>query len=65
MISLKSKKLAVNINNKIDKAIETAGLLKLKDKRLGELSGREQERVLITKAVVNDNKLLYFMDQKQ
>lgn len=64
MISLKSKKLAVNINNKIDKAIETVGLLQLKNKRLGELSGREQERVLITKAVVNDHKLLIFYGPK-
>ena len=64
MISLKSKKLAVNNNNKIDKAIETVGLLKLKNKRIGELSGGEQQRVLITKAVVNDHKLLIFDGHK-
>ncbi|MFL6397668.1 MAG: metal ABC transporter ATP-binding protein, partial [Nitrososphaeraceae archaeon] len=39
-------------------AIRVVELEDLKDRRIGELSGGEQQRVLIAKALVNDAKLL-------
>jgi zinc transport system ATP-binding protein len=39
-------------------ALKIVGLLKQKDKRIGELSGGQQQRVLIAKALVNEPRLL-------
>ena len=39
-------------------ALETVGLLPLKERRIGELSGGQQQRVLIAKAIVNEPELL-------
>jgi zinc transport system ATP-binding protein len=43
---------------KIASALDTVGLLELKDRLIGELSGGQQQRVLIGKALVDDPKLL-------
>lgn len=39
-------------------AIKVVGLEDLKDRRIGELSGGQQQKVLIAKALINDAKLL-------
>ncbi|TLY09187.1 MAG: metal ABC transporter ATP-binding protein [Thaumarchaeota archaeon] len=44
--------------DKINSALDTVGLLEQKDRRVGEISGGQQQRVLISKAIVNDPKLL-------
>jgi zinc transport system ATP-binding protein len=43
---------------KITAALETVGMIALKERRIGELSGGQQQRVLIAKAIVNNPKLL-------
>ncbi len=46
-------------DHKIDNSIETVGgLSELKNKQIGELSGGEQQMVLVATAPVNDPKLL-------
>lgn len=52
-----SKKGASN-EERIAGALETVGLLPLKERRIGELSGGQQQRVLIAKAIVNEPELL-------
>lgn len=53
----KSKKGASD-EERIAGALETVGLLPLKERRIGELSGGQQQRVLIAKAIVNEPELL-------
>jgi zinc transport system ATP-binding protein len=43
---------------KIAAALETVGLLAEKDRRIGEMSGGQQQKALIAKALVNDPRLL-------
>lgn len=43
---------------RIASALETVGLLALRERRIGEISGGQQQRVLIAKAIVNDPELL-------
>jgi zinc transport system ATP-binding protein len=43
---------------KIASALDTVGLYDQREKRIGELSSGQQQRVLIAKAIVNDPKLL-------
>ena len=43
---------------RIASALDTVGLLALKENRIGEISGGQQQRVLIAKAIVNEPELL-------
>jgi zinc transport system ATP-binding protein len=45
-------------NEKIIAALDTVGLLEQEDRRVGELSAGQQQRVLIAKALVNNPKML-------
>jgi zinc transport system ATP-binding protein len=53
-----TKQKKASDEERIAGALETVGLLPLKERRIGELSGGQQQRVLIAKAIVNEPELL-------
>jgi zinc transport system ATP-binding protein len=58
-LGITGKKTSSTINKqKILSAVEIAGLAEHKNERIGELSGRQQQKVIIAKSLVNDPKLL-------
>ena len=58
IVSLGITTIGKTSKEKIALALETVDLLAQKDRRVGELSGVQQQRVLIAKAMVNNPKLL-------
>ncbi len=56
---IKEKKLNKNEkNSRIDKVLESVNILDIKDKKVGELSGGQTQRVYIAKALLNNTNCI-------
>ncbi len=56
---IKEKKLSkIEKNSKIDKVLESVNILDIKDKKVGELSGGQTQRVYIAKALLNNTNCI-------